>query len=485
VSPRKSFAAWKQLVKGQSLPWRPPDLAAALELRRVVIRALLRHTEAELIRVSNADPLTGLANRRVLQQRMGRWLSGDPPGSAALLFCDLDRFKTVNDSLGHHAGDQLLHEVAGRLMNLVDPNHLLVRLGGDEFVIFCENISEANALTLARNVLRVFETPFSVDGQPYRTSTSVGIAFTDSGSDDLLREADAAMYEAKRQGANCAVVFQNGMHKKVMNTLRTEQDLFLAIERNELQVHYQPIVTLPEGRLTGFEALARWLHPVRGWVSPTDFIPLAEQTGLICEIGMFVAARAIAELAALPDTSLHMAINVSAHQLRQPRFTGQLTALCAQHGLAPSRLILEVTESTLMQDDAVMEIAAVRALGCRVAIDDFGTGYSSLASMRRLPVNIIKIDRSFTSPLGRDASAEPFLQAIMRLVETLNLQVIAEGVETAEQCEVLQALGCRYAQGYLFGKPQPMAGFAWRDRPAEPAPKKRKVQRARAPASAD
>jgi len=485
VSPRKSFTAWQELVKGEALPWRPADIAAALELRRVVIRAMLRHTEAELIRVSNADPLTGLANRRVLQQRMGRWLAGDPPGSAALLFCDLDRFKTVNDSLGHHAGDQLLHEVAARLMSLLDPNHLLVRLGGDEFVIFCEKVSEAEALTLARNVLRVFETPFTVDGQPYRSSTSVGIAFTDNGSDDLLREADAAMYEAKRQGANCAVVFQNGMHKKVMNTLRTEQDLFLAIERNELQVHYQPIVTLPDGRVTGFEALARWLHPVRGWIPPADFIPLAEQTGLICEIGQFVMARAIGELASLHDASLHMAINVSAHQLRQMTFAGELAALCARHELAPSRLILEVTESTLMQDEAVLEIAAARALGCRVAIDDFGTGYSSLAYMRRLPVNIIKIDRSFTSPLGRDITAEPFLRAIVGLVETLNLQVIAEGVETAEQCQVLRAMGCNYAQGYLFGKPQPMAGFGWREPRTEAPVKKRKVQRARASASAD
>ena len=371
VSPRKSFAAWRELVKGQSTPWRPANLAAALALRRVVIKALLRRTEAELIKVSNADPLTGLANRRVLQQRMGRWLSGDPPGSAALLFCDLDRFKTVNDSLGHHAGDQLLHEVASRLTTLLGRNHLLVRLGGDEFVIFCEKIGEAEALTLARNVLRIFETPFTVDGQPYRSSTSVGVAFTLSGSDDLLREADAAMYAAKGQGANCAVLFQSGMHKEVMNTLRTEQDLFLAIEREELQVHYQPIVSLPDGRVTGFEALARWLHPVRGWVPPTEFIPLAEQTGLIREIGKFEAARAIGELAALKDPSLHMAINVSGFQLRQMTFAGELAALCAQHDLAPSQLIIEVTESTLMQDEAVLEIAAIHALGCRVAIDDF------------------------------------------------------------------------------------------------------------------
>jgi len=482
VSPRKSFAAWRELVKGQSRPWRPADIAAALELRRVVIRALLRHTEAELIRVSNADPLTGLANRRVLQQRMGRWLAGEPPGPAALLFCDLDRFKTVNDSLGHHAGDQLLHEVAGRLLALLDPNHLLVRLGGDEFVIFCENISETDALTLARNVLRIFETPFTVNGQPYRASTSVGIAFADNASGDLLREADAAMYEAKRQGANCAVVFQNGMHKKVMNTLRTEQDLFLAVERGELQVHYQPIVALPGGNVTGYEALARWLHPVRGWVPPADFIPLAEQTGLINEIGHFVTARAISALAALPDPGLDMAINVSAHQLKHSTFATELAALCARHDVAPSRIILEVTESTLMQDEAVAEIAAIRALGCRVAIDDFGTGYSSLSYMRRLPVNIIKIDRSFTAPLGRDETAAPFLRAIVDLVATLDLQVIAEGVETAEQRETLGALGCRYAQGYLFGKPQPMAGFAWREPQPGTQPKRRKAPRRRATA---
>jgi diguanylate cyclase (GGDEF)-like protein len=455
LSPRKSFAVWKEIVTGVAEPWNPSDLRAAAGLRRILTRAVLRHTENELFRVSNSDPLTGLANRNVLNQRLAEWRLSETPVPAALLFFDLDRFKTVNDSLGHYAGDDLLRETAKRLIDIVPPPGLLVRLGGDEFVIFHEGLDPAGACALAESVLRMFNAPFTVAGRQHRASTSIGLAHATAPNTDLLREADAAMYAAKRQGGNRYLLFEARLHETARNRLQVEQDLFLAIERREMSVAYQPIVALPGAEIRAYEALARWYHAERGWISPAEFIPLAEETGQIDEIGRFVAAEAIATLAALPDPSIRMTINVSGHQLLRGTYVEELAQLLAAKAVDPRRITIEITESTLMDDDSVRELERARQLGCRVALDDFGTGYSSLAYLQRLPVDTIKIDRSFVSPLGADEKAARFVQALIALVHTLGLSVVAEGVETPRQAELLTAMSCRYAQGYHFGRPSP------------------------------
>jgi len=458
ISPRKSFHMWKEILEGCAPPWTSADEQAAAGLRRVVARAMLRQTEMELFRVSNSDPLTGLANRGVLNDFLTDWQAG-PPTPAALLFFDIDRFKTVNDSLGHYAGDDLLCEVADRLSAAASPDQLVVRLGGDEFVIAARNISQEQAWQLAQCVLRQFDQPFTVAGRQVRAAASVGLAYAQSAVDDLLRNADAAMYAAKRQGGARAVLFEAQLHAAAHDKLLIEQDLFLALERRQLAVHYQPIIALPSGKIGGFEALLRWYHPERGAISPARFIPLAEETGQIEPIGLWVAEQALATLATFEDPSVRMTINVSGKQLLGGRFCDEFARIAAAAGVSPARATIEVTESVLMEDEAVREIRRLRELGCRIAIDDFGIGYSSLAYLRRLPVNIIKIDQSFVSSLGHDRETELFLRALVKLIRTLRLTVVAEGVETENQFRLLSKMRCDGAQGYLFGKPAPTCTY--------------------------
>jgi diguanylate cyclase (GGDEF)-like protein len=456
LSPRKSFAAWTETVRGRSLPWTPADRRAATNLRRLVTRALLRQAEAELMRIANIDPLTGLPNRRLLEGRLERWRSGAPRAPAALLYFDIDRFKTVNDSLGHGTGDDLLVQIAQRLLGLVEPSDVAARIGGDEFVVFCENADAARAKALAERIIASFEEPLVVAGRPHRAAISVGIACASlTSSDDLLRDADAAMYAAKRAGGNRAVVFQAELQEAVLRTFKTEQDLFYALERRELVLFYQPIVTLPERRLLGFEALVRWHHPERGWISPAEFIPRAEETGLIERIGRWVAEEGVRELAVWDDPSLRLSINVSPRQLVSGAFGDSLAAVLDCEGVSPRRLILEVTEGALMDQGAVRELARLREMGCPIAVDDFGTGYSSLAYLQRLPIDIIKIDREFVTPLATDPKADRFMKALVGLAHTLELRVVAEGVETQAQADVLTAAGCELAQGFLFSRPVP------------------------------
>jgi diguanylate cyclase (GGDEF)-like protein len=454
LSPRRSFAAWAVRVEGQCQRWTQADRRAATALRRILTRALLRHTEAALFRLSNTDPLTGLANRNVLAQRIAQWRAAQPFRPAALLFFDLDRFKTVNDSLGHYAGDDLLRAAAQRLNGLAGGRPLLVRYSGDEFVVFLETEGSDEALALAQQMLALFNEPFTVAGRPYRTSISIGVAFGGDPEAELLREADAAMYAAKRQGGNRVALFEPALHERARDRLRVEQDLLLALQHGELSVHYQPIVNLPARQLRGFEALARWHHPERGFVSPAEFIPLAEETGQIVAIGHFVMCQAIERLATLPDRSLSMCINVASQQLLTGGFSERLHAALDEHGVQPSRVVLEVTESALMSETGVRELERVRALGCRIAIDDFGTGYSSLSYLRRLPVDVVKMDRSFISPLGEEPDSLAFLTALVQLAHTLRLRVVAEGVETDTQATLLAGMSCDAAQGYVFGRPQ-------------------------------
>ncbi|KAA2236108.1 bifunctional diguanylate cyclase/phosphodiesterase [Salinarimonas soli] len=456
LSPRKSFAAWTETVRGRSLPWSSGDRRAAADLRRLVTRALLRQAEAELMRVANIDPLTGLPNRRLFEQQIARWRSGTPPAPAALLFFDLDRFKTVNDSLGHAAGDELLVQIAGRLGSLVGPADLAARIGGDEFVVFCEGADVAAATALAERIIASFDEPLAAAGRPHRAAVSVGIACASaSGAADLLRDADAAMYAAKRAGGNRAVVFQPELQETALRTFKTEQDLFYALDRGELVLFYQPIVALPGERIIGFEALIRWHHPERGWITPAEFIPRAEETGLIGRIGQWVVEEGLRELAAWPGTELRLSVNVSPRQLSDGALHDALARALEREGVEPGRIILEVTEGALMDQGAVRELARLRELGCLVAVDDFGTGYSSLAYLQRLPIDVIKIDREFVSALGEDPKADRFMRALVGLAHTLELRVVAEGVETAAQRDALTAMGCETGQGYLFSRPVP------------------------------
>jgi diguanylate cyclase (GGDEF)-like protein len=457
ISPRRSFAAWREIVAGRSLPWAKADIDAAMALRRALTRALLRHTEAELFRISNTDPLTGLANRSVLNQHLAEWRASELSPPAALLFLDLDRFKTVNDSLGHFAGDDLLHAIGARLGDLAGERCLAVRLGGDEFALFQTRASRTEAEDLANRLLDLFAAPFDVAGRPYLATASIGIAYAATRQDDLLRDADTAMYAAKRAGGNRAVMFDPAQHDTVRNRLRIEQDLFLALDQHQLVVHYQPVVRLHDNATYAYEALLRWHHAELGWVSPLEFITLAEETGQIERIGRWVAEEAIGQLARLGDPALLMTINVSAQQLRLGGVRAHVSDALARHGIAADRIMIEVTESTLMDPQAVHALGQFRTLGCGIAIDDFGTGYSSLAYLRRLPVTTIKIDRSFVTPLDIDRKSQQFMGALIILAHTLDIRVIAEGVETLAQRTILTDLGCDAAQGYLFGRAEPLA----------------------------
>jgi diguanylate cyclase (GGDEF)-like protein len=484
LPPGRDVSAWEDVVRGKSAAWTESELLAAQDLRRILTRALLRQTEAELIRVSNADPLTGLPNRRVLNQRLAAWRAQPERPAACLLFLDIDRFKMVNDSLGHFAGDELLRQFAGRLAPLATENRLLSRLGGDEFVIFCEDLNETEAIGFANHVLSLFKERFSLAGRPHRASASIGLSCAKSDPQDLLREADGAMYVAKRQGGNRIAVFAPTEHSHDADKLRTEQDLFLALERNELLLHYQPLVDARTRKTRSYEALVRWRHPERGLLYPDSFIGLAEETGLIGQIGEFVAASAIRQLAACGDPLLLIGINVSASQLVTGGFAEFIRLELAKRRVSGLRLAIEVTESTLMNDQALRELQRMREFGCRVAIDDFGTGYSSLSYLRRLPVDSVKIDRAFLpsadvepgAEQSTEQEAEPFLRAIVTLAKTLNLRVIAEGVETEAQCALISAIGCELAQGYLFGRPLPPDQWGMADATADrvaPPPRRR------------
>jgi diguanylate cyclase (GGDEF)-like protein len=461
LTPRKSFAAWRDILQGHSRSWKEVDVELANDLRRLITGAMLRHleTQTRLANLRHYDALTGLPNRRLVQERLEARASDPTPSPAAMIFLDLDRFKTVNDTLGHALGDDLLIQVANRLVNSVPADHLVARLGGDEFVILCENTSLVAAQEVADAVIAVFRTPFQLAGKPYRLSTSVGVALAGlERTDDMLRSADSAMYAAKREGGNRAVTFDATLHDAVLLKLELEQDLYHALEQDELELHYQPLVRLHSGEIFGFEALLRWHHPERGLVSPADFIPLAEETGLIVPIGSWVLRQAVHQLRAWREKhgrDIFVSVNVSAQQTARPDFAAEVAAVLADAGLPPHALLLEVTESILTEKAAVNHLNAIRQTGVRIAIDDFGTGYSSLAYLQQLPVDELKIDKLFVARLGQDPRQSAFVGALIQLAHTLSLDVIAEGIEHEQQWTELRALGCNAAQGYWIGRPVP------------------------------
>ncbi|MDP9108279.1 MAG: EAL domain-containing protein, partial [Pseudomonadota bacterium] len=456
VSPRKSFNAWREVVKGRSRPWLAADVGAALDLRRLISSSLLHNAEAHLARLSSIDPLTGLANRRALDGRIAQWQAAKVRTSAALIMFDLNRFKNVNDSLGHAAGDELLVQVAQRLSRAIPPRYLYARLGGDEFVVFGEELTVFRTKEIAQHILAMFQDNFLLNGQPYRAGTSIGIVVANSDSGrDILREAGAAMLASKRQGGSTAVLFDELHHRIALDKLEIEQDLILGLAKKEFRLVYQALVEVGSGRIYGFEALIRWHHARRGLIAPVDFIPRADQTGLIIQIGDWVLREAVHQAGCWQRMGhdIVVSINVAALQLSLGDFAARVSKVLRSEDVRPSAICIEITEGTLMDTDAINELVRVRNLGIPISLDDFGTGYSSLSYLRGLPLDVIKIDRSFVTPLGHDKKASQFFRAIVGLIQTIDLKVLAEGVETELQWQELKDAGCDSAQGYLLSKP--------------------------------
>jgi diguanylate cyclase (GGDEF)-like protein/PAS domain S-box-containing protein len=451
LSPRTSFAAWTEMQRGCSETWSAVDVQVAADLRRAIARAMLRQAEMQLADLSARDPLTGLANRRAIQAELDRWRLKGGDSEAALLFIDLDRFKSVNDVLGHEAGDHCLIELATRLRQLAPEGSVAGRFGGDEFVVFWPGAGADAAKKLADALVAESKRKLTWRDRTYFASVSVGVACaTTSRLDVMMRQADAAMYAAKRRGGGRAVMFEPHLHDVVLQDMQTEQELYHAVERKELEVHYQPLICVASRHVCGFEALVRWRHPIRGWVSPDEFIPRAEEAGLIGRFGMWVLSRAVLQLAAWRSMApgITMSVNISPLQLTDETFADRLSQLLTRAFVPPSALCLEVTETALIEPSAIKELQDLRLLGVKIAIDDFGIGHSSLGYLQSLPADAVKIDKSFVRPLGQ-AKADRFFAAIVDLARTVDLQTVAEGCETIEQWRVIQASGCDKMQGWL------------------------------------
>jgi diguanylate cyclase (GGDEF)-like protein/PAS domain S-box-containing protein len=426
-----------------------------------------KRAEEQLAYGALHDALTGLPNRALFVDRLGQALErvrrGGPP--FAVFFLDVDRFKVVNDSLGHAVGDELLIAAAGRMERVVRPGDTVARFGGDEFTLLVEAVGGAvDATHMAERVLEALAEPFSLDHHEVFTSASVGIAVGTTGTEDpevLLRNADAALSRAKALGKNRYEVFDRAMHAQAVERLRLETDLRRALERGELVLHYQPIVRLGDGRVDGFEALLRWRHPERGWVSPNLFIPVAEEMGLIHTLGRWVfeeaCSRARSWMDAFAGRRVRMAVNLSAAQFSQADLADYLVRAMESCGLPPGVVHLEITESVILEHagPALAILARLREMGVGLCMDDFGTGYSSLGYLHRFPIDELKIDRSFVARMELDPRNAQLVQAIAGLARNLGVQVVAEGVETREQLAALREMGCDFAQGFLFSEPLP------------------------------
>jgi diguanylate cyclase (GGDEF)-like protein len=436
-----------------------------LQTRRLYLE-LRRHNqqlEDQLIHQALHDPLTGLANRVLFGDRLEHALArGQRPGvTVAVLVIDLDGFKDINDSLGHDAGDDLLMIAGMRLQGHARPGDTIARLGGDEFGMLLEDTTAAEAVRSAEALLEGLEAPIVLRDRELTPTASIGIAIAageDAGT--LLRNADTAMYAAKRQGKGRSAIFEPVMHATVVERLDLAADLSRAIQQGQLHLCYQPEIELRSGRIVGLEALVRWQHPRRGMVPPDQFIPLAEETGSIVSIGDWVLREACRQVKAWqerwPETPpLTIAVNLSARQLQHLGILDEVQAGLAAADLDPHSLVLEITETAIMAqpDAAITILTKLRRHGVRLALDDFGTGYSSLSYLQRLPVDILKIDRSFVSGVAGGTEDSALARAIVTLGQTLGLEVVAEGVETAEQLAALRELGCQLGQGYYFARP--------------------------------
>ena len=459
-----------------------------------------KRSEQEIERLAFYDALTGLPNRRLLLDRLQRSITACQRSKnlGALLFIDLDNFKDLNDTLGHDMGDQLLAQVATRLVGSVREADTVARFGGDEFVVMLDALAPdtqsaaAQAETVADKLLASLNQPFALDGGQHYSTPSIGITlFGDERLtvDELLKRADLAMYQAKAAGRNTQRFFDPDMQAAVNARSNLEADLRQGLARGELLVHYQPVVN-HHSQLLGAEALVRWRHPERGLISSGDFIPLAEQTGLILPLGQYVLQTACEQLQRWSQhqstAHLTIAVNVSARQFRQPDFVAQVLQTLQAHQADPRKLKLELTESLLIGDieDTITRMGQLKREGVGFALDDFGTGYSSLSYLKRLPLEQIKIDQSFVRDVLTDPNDAAIVRTILALAKSLDLQVVAEGVETGGQLTFLRLHGCEAFQGYLFGRPVPVDLFTREHQvgdPSSPAVALTSVQAGRTP----
>ncbi len=428
-----------------------------------------KEVETQLLHTAQHDSLTGLQNRRLFIENVNKLLKQaqlKEDLQFAVLFIDLDRFKNINDSLGHHYGDKLLTEIAKALKDIVRPTETIARIGGDEFTILLANIHHPNdAIQVAQRIEAKLKVPMDLGGHAITTTASIGIAMGSArykNADELLRDADIAMYQAKRQGKAQYQLFESEMHAKVLHQISLEQDLALALEREEFLLHYQPILDLESEKLLGFEALVRWHQPERGLVSPAEFIPLAEESGLIELLGEQILRQACQQMNRWQTeyrgiSNLTMSVNISSRQLHSPNFLNMLDAVLSETGMSGQALKLEITESLLLGDDPeLLEIFyALQKREIQLSLDDFGTGYSSLSYLHRFPINTLKIDRSFINRMESDPQSYAIVKTMTTLAETLDMDVVAEGVETSSQVVLLKALQCNSVQGYFFSKPLP------------------------------
>jgi diguanylate cyclase (GGDEF)-like protein/PAS domain S-box-containing protein len=409
----------------------------------------------QLRRQAFQDDLTGLANRALLRDRTSMALS--EPTSVSMLLVDVDRFQLFNDALGHAAGDEILRAIAGRIRSCVRPGDTVARLGGDEFAALLSAADPRSVDAVVERMLEACRQPLTIEGREIRPTVSIGIATAQRGSsvEDLLRRSDTALSIAKTGGRDRSQIHLESMDQSARHRVELATDLHHAVDRNQLVAVYQPIVSLHDGTVSGFESLLRWQHPDRGMISPVEFIPLAEENGTIIPIGRWILDQAIAQ-AALTPAPLRMNVNLSARQLSDPSLVSDVAAAIARHQIDPTRIVLEITESLLLDDaDATMAVLhELRGLGCLMAIDDFGTGYSSLGYLRRLPVNIVKLDKSFLDArLSTSDGERAFLESVLHVGQTLGLETVAEGIEDAATCDILRSIGCDKGQGYLFSKP--------------------------------
>ena len=438
-----------------------------LQLRLVLAERDVR--EQRLRHDSQHDPLTGLPNRAVFLKRLGdaalRARRG-VDGVFAVLFLDLDDFKLVNDSMGHHVGDEVLVEVARRLETCIRGGDIVARLGGDEFAILLERVTDARETAIvAERVQEAIRAPMVISGYDWTATASIGVVLSSSANEQpeyLLRSADMAMYRAKHQGRARYELYDRGQHAQALSRLQTESDLRRAVEREEFVLHYQPVMAMEGGGIVGVEALVRWQHHERGLIPPNNFIPVAEETGLIVQIGRWVLQHAIRDVGELEREGVAphdftLAVNLSAREFSQLDLVRTVAEALAASGLAPSRLHLEITESVIFSQQilAMDTVSELKALGVRIHIDDFGTGYSSLSYLQRLPVDAIKIDRSFVRAIEVESRSRHVVQSLVSLARGIGLDAIAEGVSSAGQLEMLRAMGCTHGQGFYFAKPVP------------------------------
>ena len=437
--------------------------------------ANLRASEDRLVHQATHDALTGLANRGLFRERVVAAMAASAPDRVvAVMYIDLDNFKDVNDGLGHDAGDQLLRTVAERLLDATRGSDMVARLGGDEFAILLKGVrDQSDAVIVAERVARSLDKALGAGSTDVRVGASIGIAFGMQGTtaDDLLRQADVAMYSAKHGGKGRHVIFEESMHRAALERLVLESDLRWAVERGELELHYQPVVEIATRRIVGAEALIRWRHPERGLLVPSAFIPLAESTGLILPIGRWALHEACRQVANWRAThlggsdfargDLKIGVNISVWQIQQPDMCEMVRSALHDAGLPPSNLTLEITESVMLReaDSTLARLKELKALGLTLAVDDFGTGYSSLSYLQRFPIDVLKIDKAFVDAVG-SGTDNALTRAIVALGNALGLTMVAEGIERAEQVEGLRFLGCGLGQGYFFSPPVPAEEFA-------------------------